>query len=69
MLTPFCVWDSLSRWQITQQMSNFIVISLQSWRRATSVNGELLKNLPAYGLLLDSMAVEVVAQPRTKGKG
>lgn len=64
-----CVWDGLSRWQITQQMSNFIVVSLQSWRRATPVNGEFLKKLPAHELLLDTREVEVVAQPRTNGKG
>lgn len=50
-------------------MSNFAGISLQSWGRATLVKGEFLKKLPVYGLLLDTRAVEVVAQPGTKGKG
>lgn len=45
-------------------MRDLIVISLQSWRKATQVIGEFLKKLPVYGLSLDIRGVEVIEQKK-----
>lgn len=60
-ITPFCVRDSLSR---SCNMSDFIVISLQSWRKATQVIEELLNKLPVYGLFLDIRGIDVMEQKK-----
>lgn len=41
-------------------MRDIIIISLQSWRKATQDSGEFLKMFPVYGLLHDIRGIEVM---------
>lgn len=45
-------------------MRDIIVISLQSWRKATQVIGEFLKKISVYELLLDIRGMVVMEQKK-----